>query len=262
MRAMPKSRIRTDAVLPDQDVLRLQVAMDDALAVGGLQAARHLPRHIQRVGHGERAAGVEALPGGAPRHVVGDDEQLTVDLLEGVHRGDVRMRQGRGGARLEPETFAPRLVGRVMRVQDLQRDEPGEPRVFSQVDDAHPATPQRAHDAIGADHRARRHHRRGVVEQERRHARPGIGEKPVGAGVRAEQRIHLGPQLAVVAARLVEERDSFAPLALPRLVEQRRDTRPAIRAVSHLRAMLTTPKQIRCPPAPGTATPAPASSRA
>ena len=236
--------------------------MNDPLPVRRVEAVRHLPRDVDRLLDRKRPPGVEPLPGGAPRHVVGDDEQLTLDVLEGVHRDDVRVHERGRGPGFDPEPLAPLLVGRVVGVEDLQRHEPGEPGVFGEVHDAHSASSERSLDPVGAEHGAGRHGHPCLVEQERGHIVPGMGEKPTGPIVRAEQRVNLGPQLAVDSARLVKKRGAFAAMALPRLVEQRRDTRPAISGVSHRPAMIRSPKRIRCLPARGTARRAQASSRA
>ena len=207
--------------------------MNDALAVRGVEAPRHLPRHVDRLVRGQRPASVEPFPGGAARHVLGHDEQLALDLLEGMHRGDIRVHQRRGGAGFEPEPLAPRAVGGVLGMQDFQGDGPCEAGIVSEVHDAHPAAPQRANDAVGPHHRARGHPRRDVVEQERRHAGSGVGEEPAGLGVRVQERCHLRPQPAVGPARAVEKRRAVGAAALPRLVEQRGDAGPAVGAFGH-----------------------------
>ncbi len=74
------------------------------------------------------------------------------------------MRQRRGGPRLLPQARSHPLVAEQVRRQRLQRDRAMQPRVVGQVDDAHAAAAEDAHDPVGADLRARFEMRRRLEE--------------------------------------------------------------------------------------------------
>ena len=61
--ARPKSRIFTRSSLGDEDVFRLQIAMDDAFVVCGRQALNQLIGVLERFGFRE-GAGASSLPQG------------------------------------------------------------------------------------------------------------------------------------------------------------------------------------------------------
>ena len=109
-----------DAVRREEDVGRLEIAMDDAARVQRRQRGQHAEadRHRLRDAHrpalqplGERLA-LEQLHG---------DEQLAGVLADLVDLADVRMVDARRGAGLAPEPLARRLV-RCDRRHRLQRD--------------------------------------------------------------------------------------------------------------------------------------------
>jgi hypothetical protein len=70
------------------------------------------------------------------------------DLVDHAH---VRVRQGRGGARLARE--APQAVRVLVRLdaQQLERDTPAQPRVLGEVDLPHPAAPEGRQHAVAPE---------------------------------------------------------------------------------------------------------------
>lgn len=69
-----------------------------------------------------------------------DDEELSVEFLEGVNGADARVRQRGGRARFAPQTISMLRLTRQMGRQHLQRDRAPQARVRRQVDAAHPAS--------------------------------------------------------------------------------------------------------------------------
>ena len=143
-----------DAVLRrDEDVRRLQVAMDDALLVGCAQPVRDLRAEV------ERAAQRQPSPRQQPveRRAV---EELGNDVGEAALDADVEDRDdvgvvegGRGpGLLLEPAQ-AVGVVGH-LGGQHLDRDLAIEALVVSAVDLAHPAGPEWRDDLVRAEARA------------------------------------------------------------------------------------------------------------
>ena len=127
-------------VLRHQDVRRLDVAVDQARAVRGVQGARDRPQEPDRP-FGRKAPLLrDERSEVGPPHVTHRDEQLSLDLARLVDRHDVRMVQPRGELGLPNETAPERLVVGQLVGEDLDRDAALEPRILRQVDDAHPAT--------------------------------------------------------------------------------------------------------------------------
>ena len=85
------------------------------------------------------------------RHVLEHEEQLILILADLVERGDVRMRQRRGRARLLEEPLAPIGIGRDGRGQHLDRDGAAEPRVARAVHLAHAAGADAIEDLVVAE---------------------------------------------------------------------------------------------------------------
>ena len=100
-------------------------------------------RHVQRpaVDHAVERRAVEQLHG---------DEVCAVVLVDLVDRADVRMIQGRGGARLAEEALERLRIVRAIRRQELQRHCSRQPDVLSFVYDAHTAGAERfQHPVVG-----------------------------------------------------------------------------------------------------------------
>jgi hypothetical protein len=121
-----------------QDVLGLDVAMDDAVAVGIVERAGHLARD------GEGLADGQLLLAGEPvaqrfafdeRH---DVEEEPVDLARIEERQDMRVLQVRGGPDLGQEPLGADH-GRQLGAQQLEGDRAAVPDIVGQVDRGHPA---------------------------------------------------------------------------------------------------------------------------
>jgi hypothetical protein len=138
------------AVARHHHVLRLEVAMDDAGAVRGGEAASRHQEHVEDLARGARLAGQP------------DGERLPLDELHGqehparrgtdvVDRHHVGVREAghRLGLAREPSGFD--VVGARVGAEDLDRDLAIELGVVRRVDLAHPAPPDQAQQAIAAD---------------------------------------------------------------------------------------------------------------
>ena len=147
--------------LGDQDVGRLDVAVDEATGVGGRQGRRDLVGELARPADGQRAAGADQRFQVRPVHELHD--QVMQDRLAGpravglagIERGDdVRVPQRADGPHLgaEPQQ-QPRVLVRRER-QHLDRRRPAEQHVLGPVDDAHAAGPEPVEDAVVAEHEA------------------------------------------------------------------------------------------------------------
>ncbi len=117
------------AVRAQHDVFRLDVAVDDAGGVGGDERAGDLRRHVERFAHAEGGAR-QPLAQRLALDVFGDDELRAVHLPDLVDGEDVRMIEGRGGARLLPEALYLVFVMREVFGQELQGDAAAEACVF------------------------------------------------------------------------------------------------------------------------------------
>jgi len=137
-----------DDLLPVAHQVRgLQVPVNDAGTVDGLEAARHLEDHVPGVLPGETAGGA-----GHPSQVLPVDE-LHADVAEppvltvAVDRADVAVPHPPCETDLGAEATLdpPRLPGHV-RAQDLDGDRLAELLVPGLVDHPHPTAPERAED--------------------------------------------------------------------------------------------------------------------
>ncbi|KZM36087.1 hypothetical protein OJAG_12910 [Oerskovia enterophila] len=149
----------------DQDVLRLDVAVDQALAVGRGQGVQDLLEQLEGAAHGQRALVLQDVAERRARYVLhGQVAGLAVDplVVDGDH---ARVGQARRGPRLAPEARdelrAVRALGQV-RVHDFERDLAVESSVQRQVHRGHAATGDLGHDLVppvdqAADERISRH---------------------------------------------------------------------------------------------------------
>ena len=138
----------------EQDVVGLDVAMDDARGVGGVERSGDLAQQPDRFGRRQRPVGGDpALEVAALDQAHGDD-QLAV-LLAGVVDGDdVGVVETGGEARLAQEPFAEGLVVGEVAGDHLECHRAVERQVRRPVDDAHPAARDQRVDAVPTESRA------------------------------------------------------------------------------------------------------------
>ena len=142
----------------DDDVGRLDVAVDDPFAVGVVHRLRDLRDHVGDLVPGERGLlDQEALQGLALDVLHRDVGDLRVGVLaDVVDRDDVGVREDAGGLRLANEPLAefPRLgvvVAHLRRADRLDRDHPADDGVAGQVDDPHRTLAELAQHLVAAE---------------------------------------------------------------------------------------------------------------
>ena len=138
------------AVRSDLDVGRLQIAVNDALLVGGVEGFRDLSRNWQRF--------VDRDP--SLRNPVGEcgtsnqfqyQRPHATRVFEAVDRGDVRMIEGRQEFGFPLESAESIGVLRESVRQDLERHVALQPGVLRLIDLAHPACADMGEDFVDAE---------------------------------------------------------------------------------------------------------------
>ena len=141
------------AVARDEDVLRLEVAMDDAARVRRREAVGDGRADLDGPPPRQRAALEEAAQRVALEQLRDDVGEVAL-LLELIERQDVRMRDGRDRLRLALETDARLLVRGETVGEDFERDVAADALVVGAVDLAHAACPDRLDDVVRANARS------------------------------------------------------------------------------------------------------------
>ena len=124
-----------------QDVLRLDVSVDDALAVGVSEGVRHLPGDVQRAVHAQLNLPPQAVP-----------ERLSTDVRHGVPElacriagvedwKNVRMLQAGGELDLAEKALGAQCR-RELGMENLEGDQPVVSEVPGAVDRGHAAAPE------------------------------------------------------------------------------------------------------------------------
>ncbi len=93
-----------------EDVARLDVAMDEALGVRGIECGGQGDQDPDGQGDGKCAAPSQKVRKVVPFDVPHGDEQAAIDLAGLVDRNDVRVVKRGRGARLDDEPVAECLV--------------------------------------------------------------------------------------------------------------------------------------------------------
>ena len=141
-------------VAADEEVLRLDVAMDDALLVRGGQTACDLHGVVQRLARRQSGAAQDRAkrrPLQQLRDQVGGPV-LGADVVDGEHVGVI---QGAGGAGFLREAAQALFVPGERRRQHLERDLAAQSRVARAVDLAHASRAEGVEHLVRAEPRAR-----------------------------------------------------------------------------------------------------------
>ena len=136
------------AVAADDDVVRLDVAVNDPVAVGERERAQDLARIVDRDRDRCRAVADEQLLERAPVEVLHRDVVGALGATAIEDRDDVRVVQPRGALRLAPEPLDELLIRRVSVVEQLQRDAAPELLILGEVHVGHPARAELALDHV------------------------------------------------------------------------------------------------------------------
>ncbi len=127
------------AVAVQKHVLRLHVAVHEAVLVRERQAPRDLDRERERPIDRQRPVGRDQTLEGLAADVLEDDELALIVLAAVDHRHDVGVREHRRRARFAAEALDVLRVLLVVVVQHLQRDRAVEKPVVRPVDARHRA---------------------------------------------------------------------------------------------------------------------------
>ena len=136
------------AVGADDDVVRLDVAVHDPVAVRERECAQDLARVLDRDRDRGRPVADEQLLQRAPFEVLHRDVVRPLRVAAVEDRDDVRMVEARGALRLAAEALDELLVGGMPLVQQLQRHVPAQFLVLGEVHVGHPARAELALDHI------------------------------------------------------------------------------------------------------------------
>jgi hypothetical protein len=132
-----------------QDVARLDVAVDDVVAVGVVQRVGRLPRDADRLVHAELALAVELVP----ERLALDERHHVVEEPVGLARieegQDVGVLQVGGGLDLREEALGADDGGE-LGLEDLEGDLALVLDVLGQVDAGHAALAELAPDLVAA----------------------------------------------------------------------------------------------------------------
>ena len=138
------------AAIGDKHVGGLDVAMNDAFFVRGIEGVGDLNAESDRSRNRQRAAGEHFFQRLAFEQFHGDERPAFV-FFDGVDGANSGMVQGGGGTRLAQEALDGRGVFGAAILQEFQRDAPAQSGVFGFVDEAHAAAAKLAKNAIVTD---------------------------------------------------------------------------------------------------------------
>ena len=144
--AIPKSATSALPVV-QQDVLRLDVSVDDAVTVRVVERPGHLASDPDGVGHRKLLLAMETVAERLPLDHRHDVEEERVGLSRIVEREDVRVLEIGGGLDLGEKPLGTDDGGE-LRSQDLDGDSAVVPEVLGQVDCRHAARAELALDAV------------------------------------------------------------------------------------------------------------------
>jgi hypothetical protein len=140
--------------LVEQQVGRLDVAVDDARGVGGVEPGGRLAQPAQGALRLDLLAAAQHVGDRAAAHELHDHEGAPVVLGDVVDRHDVRVRgEAGGGARLALEALAGTLVLAEVLGEDLDGDGAVEQLVVGFPDTGHPAVRDVANDLVSIGQR-------------------------------------------------------------------------------------------------------------
>ena len=131
----------------DDNVGRLDVAVDDAVGVRRFKGRSDLHSVVERRGDRQSAARQHLVEREAVDQLHRDEgrARLVADLVD---RDDIRVVQRRGRPRFQHEPPVSLLIAGRFRFEHLQRDRTPEPRVDGAVDNPHPAAADLTLDAV------------------------------------------------------------------------------------------------------------------
>ncbi len=136
------------ATVRDQDVVRLEVAVDDLVVVRDPDRRQQLLDQVDRDVDAEPAVLIQPRPHRTPVHPLHDDEEDRAVLVEVVDADDAGVVEGSHGGGLAVEALAEAGVARVLVGEDFDRDRDLEPGMGRSIDHSHCASPQLGLDRV------------------------------------------------------------------------------------------------------------------
>jgi hypothetical protein len=133
----------------EQDICRLDIAVDDPLPVGVVQRARHVRRDVHRFVHGKLLQAVDPVAERLSLYVRHHVEEEGIRLARVEQRQNVRVLKIGGRLDLGEKTLGAD-DGAQFGFQDLDRDLAVVPQVIRQVDGGHAALTELSLDAVAA----------------------------------------------------------------------------------------------------------------
>jgi len=146
---MPKSLHETPT-LREQDVGRLDVAVDDSFGMRVIERCRQRLKNGESLLDGPRTA-TQLSGERAPTNVGADHIRPALLLAVVVDHEDVRMIEARDGLGLVTKPLKVRLIGGVARRQELDRHVTLETRIVRAPDLGHTAAAGPSHQPIGTN---------------------------------------------------------------------------------------------------------------
>ncbi len=140
----------------EYDVGRFDIAVDDALGVGEMEARAQIFEDGQPIRDRKRRPPPNQLRERLAGHVLHGDERPLAVLTDIEHRHDVGMAQAPRRARLARESLARRLVVESL-LQQLDGDRAIDGGVAGEIERAHAAVGNQPDDAISSDRRRGRY---------------------------------------------------------------------------------------------------------
>ena len=137
----------------EQDVVRLDVAMDDRERMGGAEGVGRLRHDAPRLVDRQLAPPPDPPGDRFAVHVAHDEVDQALAFADGMDGDDMGVGQPGGRLGLAGEPLADVLLKGELGRQHLDGDPALEPLVARPVDHAHPATPDLALDGIGIPER-------------------------------------------------------------------------------------------------------------
>ena len=169
------------AALGDENIGRLDVAMDDAFAVRGVESFRDLDSNFEG-GFRLHRAPADTVLQRHPVHELHGDERLAGILADVVNGANVGMIERRRGLGFAPKPFEGLRVARQFHGKEFQGDETIQARILRFVDHAHTAAAELFDNAVMGNRAANKRRR--------------IGHEPhiLDFAKRPSQRTHRLPQ--------------------------------------------------------------------
>ena len=157
LREAEVEQLRT--ALGQHHVARLQVAVNDALAMRLVERVGDLDAGLERLRDPQRAL-LETLRERFTFEVLHDQEISSVLMPDVIERADVRVVQAGDSLRFEFQPRAQRRIRRDLRGQDFDRDRSAKTRIGRLVDLTHPPSSHAIDDLIRTEPRAGRERHR------------------------------------------------------------------------------------------------------